>query len=98
MKITLLLIAFAFVLSSPAMAQEFKFPIPVPQTEELTPAQPVVPQETVEGSIPKAVRSGQPLQMINPLAPARFGDGRDAVTRDPKNNKPKGFKLFTFNF
>ncbi len=55
---------------------------------------------TADGSVVRAVRSGQPLQMVNPFAPANFGDGSDMVQRDPADpdQRPRGFKLLAFQF
>ena len=55
---------------------------------------------TADGSVVRAVRSGQPLQMINPFAPANFGDGSDMVRREPEDpeQRPHGFKLLAFQF
>ena len=54
----------------------------------------------VDGSVVRAIRGGNPLQMINPAAPAEYGDGRD-VTRhedgDP-GQRPQGLKLFAIEF
>ena len=54
----------------------------------------------VDGSVVRAVRSGNPLQMVNPFAPAEYGDGRD-VTRhetDDPDQRPQGLKLFAIEF
>ncbi len=57
----------------------------------------------VDGSLvrtAKAVRYGNPLQMVNPGAPAEYGDGRE-VTRhevDDPFQRPQGLKLFAFEF
>ena len=57
----------------------------------------------VDGSLVrtfKAVRYGNPLQMVNPDAPAEYGNGRD-VTRhevDDPDQRPQGLKLFAFEF
>ena len=54
----------------------------------------------VDGSVVRAVRGGNPLQMVNPAAPAEYGDGRD-VTRhevDDPNQRPQGLKLFAIEF
>ena len=55
---------------------------------------------TTDGSVVRAVRSGQPLQMVNPFAPANFGDGSDMVRREPEDpeQRPRGFKLLAFQF
>lgn len=51
------------------------------------------------GVIPTAVRNGNPLQMLNPRAPARYGNSQEHVTFDPNNpGKPTGVKLFEWTF
>jgi hypothetical protein len=38
------------------------------------------------GAIPRAARGGNPIQMINPMAPRRYyGDVEDTVTYDPND-------------
>ena len=54
----------------------------------------------IDGSVVRAARSGNPLQMVNPAAPAEYGDGRD-VTRhevDDPYQRPQGLKLFAVEF
>jgi hypothetical protein len=46
-----------------------------------------------------AVRTRQPIQLINPAAPARYGSGQEHASHDPKNpGKPKGIVLWSFAF
>jgi len=46
-----------------------------------------------------AIKTRQPLQMVNPAAPARFGSGHEHASHDPKNpGKPKGIVLWSFAF
>ena len=54
----------------------------------------------VDGVVPRAIRSGNPLQMINPFAPAAYGDGRDVTRREPSDpyQRPEGIKLVTVEF
>ena len=57
----------------------------------------------VDGSLVrtfKAVRYGNPLQMVNPAAPAEYGDGRDVTRHDVDDpfQRPQGLKLFAFEF
>ena len=40
-------------------------------------------QQAVSGVIPRAIRGGNPLQMLNPLAPAKYGTSEDSVSVDP---------------
>ena len=59
-------------------------------------AAPIVP---TEGAVQMAIRTGQPIQLINPAAPARFGNGQEHVSHDPNNpGKPKGIVLFDWSF
>ncbi len=59
-------------------------------------AAPLVP---TEGVIQQAIKTRQPLQMVNPAAPARFGSGHEHASHDPKNpGKPKGIVLWSFAF
>ena len=54
----------------------------------------------VDGAAVRAVRSGNPLQMINPFAPASYGDGHDVTRREPSDpyQRPEGIKLVTVEF
>ena len=62
------------------------------------PAPPLTPQAR-GGGVPTAVRNGNPLQMLNPRAPARYGNSQEHVTTDPKDpGKPTGVKLFEWVF
>jgi hypothetical protein len=42
-----------------------------------------ISQRAVSGVIPRAIRGGNPLQMLNPLAPAKYGTSQDSVSVDP---------------
>lgn len=64
----------------------------------VSPAVTVTP--STQGAIPRALRSGSPLQAINPLAPASYGSG-EANARKELNDpygRPQGIKLVTFEF
>ena len=37
----------------------------------------------VSGVIPRAIRGGNPLQMLNPFAPAKYGTAEENVSLDP---------------
>jgi hypothetical protein len=54
----------------------------------------------VDGAVVRAVRSGHPLQMINPGAPAEYGNGQDMVRHeaDDPYQRPQGIKLFAIEF
>ena len=40
-------------------------------------------QRAVSGVIPRAIRGGNPLQMLNPLAPAKYGTSEESISVDP---------------
>jgi hypothetical protein len=62
------------------------------------------PNEIVHGKISysgiavEVLKTGRPLQLINPFAPAKYGSPGDNVLRDPITKKVRGWKLFSINF
>jgi hypothetical protein len=63
-----------------------------------TPAPPVILAPT-EGVVQVAIRTGNPIQLLNPAAPARYGNAHEHVTHDPADpGKPKGIALFAWTF
>jgi hypothetical protein len=61
------------------------------------PAGEAPPQAT--GVIPRAIRSGNPLQMLNPLAPAKYGTADENVVLNPDvPGKWDGIKLLGISF
>ncbi|MBA3544303.1 MAG: hypothetical protein H0T83_07685 [Chthoniobacterales bacterium] len=70
------------------------------QTTEPKPRPPAaVPLVPIEGVVQAAIRHGQPVQMINPAAPAEYGNGKEHVSHDAKDpGKPKGIVLFAWTF
>jgi len=97
------------LISSAAFAQTYTAPgaprkVPWPQKPP-----PPLPARAPGGVIPRAIRGGNPLQMLNPAAPARYGTAQQSVTVKPespgkRNGKPEdpgkwnGIKLFEFYF
>ena len=60
---------------------------------------PVARRGEVHGAIPTGVRGGNPLQMLNPKAPARYGNWVQNTSFDPNvPGKWKGIKLFEIVF
>jgi hypothetical protein len=39
--------------------------------------------QAASGVIPRAIRGGNPLQMLNPFAPAKYGTAGESVSVDP---------------
>jgi hypothetical protein len=53
----------------------------------------------VTGVIARAIRSGNPLQMLNPLAPAKYGTAEENVLLNPDvPGKWDGIKLLRISF
>jgi hypothetical protein len=56
-------------------------------------------QPAVSGVIPRAIRGGNPLQMLNPLAPAKYGTADESVSLDPDvPGKVNGIKFVSIPF
>ena len=51
------------------------------------------------GVIPRAIRGGDPVQMLNPLAPAKYGTAEENVSMDPDvPGKGNGIRFFSISF
>jgi hypothetical protein len=53
---------------------------------------------TYSGIAVAAFKSDNPLQLISPFAPAKYGSGEDNVLRDLKTDRISGWKLFQIRF
>ncbi len=106
MKTLLLFVALLFGTMAMAPAQEFtvrqgnRLSLPIAPDGQETIQQAPKPQEAIDGVVAMAVRTGQPLQMINPVAPKEFGDGTKMVSRNPPTpqGKADGIILLGFRF
>ena len=59
----------------------------------------VLPGPVTEGAVQVAIRTGNPIQLLNPAAPAKYGTAHEHVTHDPDDPaKPKGIVLFALTF
>ncbi|MEY3479393.1 MAG: hypothetical protein RIQ71_168 [Verrucomicrobiota bacterium] len=90
------------LLSSIALAQDFVAPVQ-PRREIRPPAPrpvtPLDPDSAIEGAVAAAFQTRQPWQLVNPLAPKGYGDGRYLTSWNPNDEgKPKGFILFGIRF
>jgi hypothetical protein len=87
-------------LATAASAQEFRAPLG--RQKPVRPIEKPVPVEgaKVEGALPKAFGPGRnPLQMLNPWAPPRYGIWVENTSFDPNYpGKWKGIKLFEIIF
>ena len=102
-------IAVTMLISSAAFAQTYTAPVITHKAPVPPKPAPPLPARAPSGVVPRAVRGGNPLQMLNPAAPARYGTAQQSVTLKPgdpgqRNGKPEdpgkwnGIKLFEFYF
>ncbi len=86
----------------PLSAQEFIVPVPDVIPVEPAPVLPPPTREggvTVEGIVAEIFNTTRPWQLVNPLAPAEYGNGEKTVSRNPDDpEKPKGFILFALEW
>jgi len=94
------IIAILAALVTTALAQEFRAPIgPQKPVRAMATPPPLLQRPEVQGVLPRAFGPGRnPLQMINPLAPAKYGSAEQSVVIDPETGKWKGIKLFEIIF
>jgi hypothetical protein len=53
----------------------------------------------VTGVIPRIIRGGDPLQMLNPFAPAKYGTAEEDTVLDPDvSGRADGIKLLSVSF
>jgi hypothetical protein len=53
----------------------------------------------VTGVTPRIIRGGDPLQMLNPFAPAKYGTGEENTVLDPDvPGRGDGIKLLSVSF
>ncbi len=56
-------------------------------------------EQNIYGAIPRAIRGGNPLQMLNPFAPAKYGTAEENVSLDPDvPGKGNGINLLSISF
>jgi hypothetical protein len=99
MKIFLIAVAAAMVTT--VSAQEFRAPIgPQKPVRAMATPPPMLQRPAVEGVAPRAFQpGGNPLQMLNPWAPARYGNWVESTAFDPEHpGKWNGIKLFEILF
>jgi hypothetical protein len=99
----------AVAMTASASAQNIAAPARAPQTQRQK-APRAISGRDVTGVIPRAIRGGNPLQMLNPRAPARYGTAEESVVYEPNYprrsvisdpsypGKWRGIKFFTILF
>ena len=111
MKTCLLILCLIAVAASSVVAETYQAPIPPRRKQPHERKPPPLAPAPVDGVIPRAVRGGNPLQMFNPKAPAKYGTSQQAIVYDPApmntvpaqngqndGGKWRGIKFFEFRF
>ena len=83
-------------LAATASAQTFRAPA-AKKAVQRPAAPPAIYKDNVQGVIPRGVRGGNPLQMLNPNAPAKYGTAAQSVAID-ETGKWRGIKFFEILF
>jgi len=109
MKMLLIAGVLAIALTGSAIGQSLTAPARSQQVQRKKTTAPVVRGEAT-GVIPRAIRGGNPLQMLNPRAPARYGTAEESVATEayyPRRStiedpsypgKWRGIKFFSIVF
>ena|ERR1700736_4343439 len=81
--------------TAPSRAASFKSRQHARQTQR--PA--TLSKQAVSGVIPRAIRGGNPLQMLNPFAPAKYGTAEEVASLDPDvPGKVNGINFVSISF
>ena len=100
-KLTLIAMMAAGLASASVLhAQDASFTAPKTKAQNRAHTAPTRLAPRVDGAAVRAVRSGHPLQMINPGAPAEYGSGQEVVRHEPNDpyQGAQGIKLFVVEF
>lgn len=94
-----LAVLIVLTLLGAASGQTYRAPIgkQKPVRSMATPP-PISKRDNVQGVVPRGVRGGNPLQMLNPKAPPQYGTAAQSVVYDPDTGKWRGIKLFEIFF
>ena len=96
---TLIAAAAVILTASAAFAQTYTAPVVTRKAPQARQRPAPITAREVDGVIPRGVRGGNPLQMLNPRAPARYGTAEQSVTFHPDvPGKWNGIKLFAITF
>jgi hypothetical protein len=94
----LLIMTMVLALVGAVSAQTYRAPIGKQKPVRPTGVPPPISRGDVQGAIPRGVRGGNPLQLLNPKAPPEYGTAAQSVVLDPDTGKWRGIKLFEIFF
>ena len=98
MKKSLTVIA-GLLIAGGAFGQTFTAPSGQRKVQPKPKPPPPITSRDVQGVVPRAIRGGNPVQMLNPWAPAKYGTAQQSVTLKPDGSgKWNGIKVFEILF
>src|SRR3954452_4773463 len=111
MKTCVLVLCLVATAASSVFAETYRAPLRPRRKQPKERKPPPLAPVPVDGVIPRGVRGGNPLQMLNPKAPAKYGTSQEAIVYDPApmhtvpaqngqndGGKWRGIKFFEFRF
>lgn len=78
--------ALSFLAIAFAGAQDFIAPLP--ESEEIVPVETLDPRPSIEGIVKDIFTTRKPWQLVNPVAPAKYGSGEKLVSKDTGPGTP----------
>jgi len=69
-----------------------------PTLSELKPNEIKAGKFSYSGAAVEAIKTDNPLELINPAAPVHYGLAEQNVVREPANGKVSGLKIFSIQF
>ena len=69
-----------------------------PEVQLSKPNEITVGNLTYSGIAVEVVKTDNPLQLVNPFAPDRYGQAEDNVVRDAISNRVSGLKILSIQF
>lgn len=90
-------ILMMMAIAASAEPQGFRAPVQRKKHARAEKAAPMA-ERAVEGVIPRAFGGGNPLQMLNPKAPAKYGTAEQSLAYNPFTGKYDQIKLFEIFF
>ena len=91
-----IVLLMVLALAGGVSAQSYQAPVGKQEPVRAMATPPPLLKREPQGVLPRAVRGGNPLQMLNPRAPARYGSSIQSLLIDPETGKWRGIKFLEF--
>ncbi len=98
MKHLLLLLLLGLPLGASGADSSFSRSVDREQQQRVERRNAVMRRADVNGVVARGLRGGNPFQMLNPNAPARYGTAEESIMYDPYTGKWNGIRFLTIYF